>query len=114
MAVQCTKSHLRKEDLRPVSVTEVAEEVIFPEVAKQFVTVQKTLATILAQRMPPMGVVVGVSFAAMRRQLLAAVEAALVTEELRQRTPSRYPMNNDDKSSKRQGCHHDKRHMGIA
>lgn len=68
--------------LYPVGITEMAVEVLPPEVSEQLVAVDEPLLAELADRMSAMGSVVGVSLAPMRGQLGPGVEAALVGEIL--------------------------------
>ena len=68
--------------LFPIAFTEVAPEVEFPQMEVKGVIVQKTLITKLANRVPPIGCLVGVPLPAVLGEFLTSVQLKLRGKQL--------------------------------
>lgn len=64
----------------PIGIAKVAEEVLLPQMSKQFVLVQKPLVAILAQGMAAVAHVVGIADPPVKGQVLSCVAPAFRRE----------------------------------
>lgn len=64
-----------------IRIAEMAEKVLFPQMPEQFVSVEKSLIAILAQRMPSMRLIVRIAFPPVLRQLFSRVRTSLERED---------------------------------
>ena len=68
--------------LHPVGITEMAEEVLPPQVEEERILVEEALVAELAERVAAVGSVVGVALPPVRGQLGSRVHPPLVRETL--------------------------------
>ena len=68
--------------LHPVGITEMAEEVLPPQVEEERILVEEALVAELAERVAAVGSVVGVALPPVRGQLGSRVQPPLVRETL--------------------------------